>query len=131
MSDKESKPVNLRLRRNKEGVTPVEGVSPNLAIPVKIKPMTYGDSRSYKSFGDPLFSWTDEEKVRCINEHVVEPEIEIEDVDDLNNSFDAWTIEELMQAIFVYSGMARLFEADEEGNEEAGEEEDSKKPISA
>jgi hypothetical protein len=53
--------------------------------------------------------------------------MEIRDVKDLHESFDAWAIEDLMQAVFLYSGMGRLFVQDEEteGNVESEAEEES------
>ena len=64
--------------------------------------------------------WSDEEKLQVLNEHVIEPELDIKDVEDMMNEFDPWTIEDLVAAVFLYSGMQRLFDVPE-GNEMAGE----------
>lgn len=126
MSKKDS--IVLRLKRGKDGrLLPVVGVTPTLSIPVKILPMTYGESRSYESFGENVYQWSDEDKMTVINAHILEPEISIEDVEDMSENFDPWTIEDLVASVFVYSGMARLFEASE-GNVEA---EETDKVISA
>ena len=102
--------VKLRIHRDEHGdVHPIEGISPMLAIPVKIAPMTYGQSRTYESFGSALDDWSVADKIKIINDHVVEPEIQIESEDDFYDNFEAWTILDLLQAIFFYSGMGRLY----------------------
>lgn len=119
------KKQNLRVRRDSDGnLYPLAGLSPTLGIPVEIIPLTYGESRSYDSFGKALSDWTDEEKARLLREHVKEPNIRDDDdeftVEMMRDDFDAWTIEDLFQAVAVYSGLSRLFEdpAGTEGNEE-------------
>jgi len=114
---------NIRLHRNTKGeIRPLAGVSPNLGITVEVKPLTYGESRLYESFGEALFSWSDEDKMNLINNNIITAdgkEIKIKDLDDLYENFDAWTIEDLVQAIFMYSGMGRLYGPDDdEGNAE-------------
>lgn len=121
---KDKRNPTIRLSRDSDGgVSPVPGISPNLGIEVEIIPLTYGASRSLESFGEPLFEWTDEDKIFVLNNHVKYPPMEIKDVKDLHESFDAWAIEDLMQAVFMYSGMGRLFEAPE-GNVEGEAEEE-------
>jgi hypothetical protein len=118
----------IRLSRNDKGeVRPIKGVSPNLGIEVEVIPLTYGASRKIESFGEALFEWSDEDKIAVLNEHIHFPPMEIRDVKDLHESFDAWAIEDLMQAVFLYSGMGRLFVQDEEteGNVEGEAEEES------
>lgn len=118
----------IRLSRNDKGeVSPIKGISPNLGIEVEVIPLTYGASRKLESFGEPLFEWSDEDKVYVLNNHIHFPPMEIRDVEDLHESFDAWAVEDLMQAIFLYSGMGRLFEQDEdsEGNVEGEAPEES------
>lgn len=111
MADKDG--TQIRLHRDTKGeVRPIEGVSPNLGIKVEIKPLTYGESRLYKSFGEALFEWTDEDKMNLINNNVVTADgnvVKIKDLDDLYENFDAWTVEDLVQAVFMYSGMGRLY----------------------
>ena len=119
----------IRLHRDTKGeIRPLAGVSPNLGIQVEVKPLTYGESRLYKSFGDALFEWTDEDKMNLINNNIVTAdgkEVKIKDLDDLYENFDAWTIEDLVQAIFLYSGMGRLYSPeDNEGNAENEEKQD-------
>ena len=126
----ERKEPNIRLHRNAKGeLRPVPGVSPNLAIEVEVLPLTYGASRRLKSFGEALFDWSDEDRITVINEHLIWPKLNILDEDDLQDNFDGWVIEDLLQAIFLYSGMARLYEdPDIEGNvpsEDNKEEDDS------
>jgi len=121
--DKKTKSVRLH-RDSKGEVRPIEGVSPNLGITVKVSPLTYRTSRRLESFGEPLFNWSDEDKIYALNHHLVEPEMNIKDVDDLYDDFDGWVVEDLLQAIFLYSGMARLFEDPSEGNV-GGEAEDN------
>ena len=112
---------HIRLHRDTKGeVRPLGGVSPNLGIQVEVKPLTYGESRLYSSFGDALFEWTDEDKMNLINNNIVTADgkaVEIKDLDDMYENFDAWTIEDLVQAVFLYSGMGRLYSPDDnEGN---------------
>ena len=103
--------ISLRIHRDENGaVHPIEGVSPMLSIPVKIVPLSYGASRKLESFGEALSDWSDEDKIYVINNHVAEPEIHIKDEDDLYDGFEAWTIEDLMQAVFLYSGLGRLYD---------------------
>lgn len=129
MAKNEDRNIELRLRRGGDGkLVPVEGVSPTLGIPVKVLPLTYGASRQYESFGENVYLWSDADKMDIINKHVIEPEIEIKDIEDMNENFDPWTIEDLVAAVFVYSGMARLFTEQTEGNYQAGE---TDRPISA
>ena len=112
------KEVKLRIHRDEHGlIMPIDGVSPMLAIPVKIAPMTYGQSRKYESFGEALEDWSVEDKIAVINTHVVEPEIEIKDEDDFYENFEAWTVLDLLQSVFFYSGMGRLYSPEiAEGN---------------
>ncbi len=113
--------TSLRLKRGADGkLATIEGVSPTMGIDCKILPMTYGQSRQYESFGENVYMWSDEEKLQVLNEHVIEPELDIKDVEDMMNEFDPWTIEDLVAAVFLYSGMQRLFDVPE-GNEMAGE----------
>jgi len=114
------KDLTFRLHRDKDGnVMSIEGITPTLGIPVEVLPLTYGQSRMYKSFGESLFNWTDEEKIKLINEHIVtanEQEIHIKDVGDLYDNYDAWTVEDFVQAVYIFSGMGRLYEGEDEGN---------------
>lgn len=114
---------NLRLRRDEDGeLMALDGVSPTLGIKVEVVPLTYGKSRTFKSFGQALNEWTDEEKCQLIREHIRSPNVRDDDgnlsVEDMLENFDAWTIEDLVQAVAVYSGLSRLFEdpGDTEGN---------------
>lgn len=123
---KEDAKVKLRLDRNKDGnLVPVVGLSPTLGLPVVVIPMTYGQSRSYESFGDNVYNWSAEDKMSVINTHIVEPEITLENVEDMLENFDPWTIEDLVASVFIYSGMSRLFETTE------GNVAEPVKPISA
>lgn len=109
-----------RLRRDSKGeVQPIGGISPTLGIKVEVKPLNYGESRKLESFGEALFDWSDEDKVFVLNTCLVSPKLDIKDVDDLHENFDAWTIEDLVQAVFFYSGMGRLYDAENEGNVES------------
>jgi len=114
------KELSFRLHRDEKGeVMSIEGITPTLGIPVEVLPLTYGQSRTYQSFGESLFNWTDEEKVRLINEHIVtanETEIFINGVNDLYENYDAWTIEDFVQAVYLYSGLGRMYEGPPEGN---------------
>lgn len=113
-----SKDVQLRIHRDEHGlIKPIDGISPMLAIPVKVVPMTYGQSRQYESFGEALEDWTVADKIAVINNHILEPDVNIKDEDDFYENFEAWTILDLLQAIFFYSGMGRLYNPDvTEGN---------------
>jgi Mg2+ and Co2+ transporter CorA len=98
---------------------PIEGITPSIGIPVEVLPLTYGQSRMYKSFGESLFNWTDEEKMKLINDHIVtanNTEIHIKDLDDMYDNYDAWTVEDLVQAVYIFSGLGRLYEGEPEGN---------------
>lgn len=116
----------IRLSRDPDGgVSPISGISPNLGIEVEVIPLTYGASRKLESFGEALFNWSDEDKIYVLNNHIKYPPMEIRDVKDLHEGFDAWAIEDLMQAVFLYSGMGRLFEPSEGNVEGEAEEENS------
>lgn len=115
----DKKEVSVRLHRDSKGeIRLIGGVSPNLAIEVEILPLTYGVSRKLESFGEALYDWSDEDKITVLNDHVITPEIHIDGLDDLYDNFDAWIIEELLQSVFLYSGMGRLYGEDTEGNVE-------------
>jgi hypothetical protein len=113
----------LRLRRNPEGeIYHIEGLSPTLGLEVKIRPLTYGESRALETFAKPLLKWSDEDKFTLLKNQLVVPELELEGVEDMKDNFDAWTIEDLVQAVAVYSGLARLYGDEEEiteGNQES------------
>ena len=110
----------LRIKRDEDGeVVPVEGATPNLMLPCVVRPLLYGESRNYESFGEALGDWSSEEKFRLLKDHLVFPEFDAESVEDMENNFDPWTLEDLVQAIFFFSGLGRLYvaEDDEQGNE--------------
>lgn len=108
---------SLKLHRDSEGnLRPIQGISPFLAMDVKVVPLTYGESKSYDSFGKSIYEWSEEDRMRLINEHVVEPEIEIESVDDMLNNYDAFVIEDLVHAVIIISGLGRLYDPESEGN---------------
>lgn len=101
---------NFRLRRNPKGeIYHLEGVSPTLGIKVKVRPLTYGESRGMASFAQPLLKWSNADKFFVLTNNLVEPDLGIESIDDMLDNFDAWTIEDLVQAVAVYSGLARLY----------------------
>lgn len=120
---------SLRLHRDTKGeIRTITGVSPNLGIEVEVLPLTYGASRLIKSFGESLYEWTDEDKIFLINNNIVQAsgeQVEIKDRADLYENFDAWVIEDLLQAVFIYSGMGRLYSPESEGNVEGEAEEES------
>ena len=120
--------LTFRLHRDEKGeVMPIEGITPSLGIPVEVMPLTYGQSRLYKSFGESLFDWTDEEKFNLINDHIVtanEVELSIADLQDMYDNYDAWTIEDLVQAVYIFSGLGRLYEGDE-GNVDSEAQQES------
>lgn len=114
--------LKLKLHRSEDGrLKTLKGVTPTLGMDIEILPLTYGQSKSFESFGKPLMQWTDEEKCRLINECVETVEgVEWQDidVDEMEDDFDPWTINDLIQAVAVYSGMGRLFEADDGAGKE-------------
>lgn len=105
---------NLRVSRDEDGnLTPVEGESPTLGIPVKVIPITYGQSRRIEAFGKPIIEWTDEEKLMVLKENLVEPDEFYESdvtVEDFRNNYEAYKVEDLVQAVVVYSGLGHLFD---------------------
>lgn len=109
----------LRLKRDDEGnLMPIDGVSPTLGLEVKILPMTYGAARRLDSFGKTLDEYTDEDRFTVITEHVLEPDLKLKSVDDMVNNFDPFTLDDLFQCVFLYSGIFRLYKrGEEEGNE--------------
>jgi len=128
MSDEALKKQQFRLSRDSDGgVHLIDGVSPTLGITVKIRPLTYGESRAMTTFGKPLLEWSDKDKFYVLSNNLIEPDLGVESVDDMLNNFDAWTIEDLVQATAVYSGLARLYTspADTEGNVEGEATEES------
>lgn len=109
----------FRLKRDKDGnLEPIEGKTPNFGHPVKVLPLTYGEARGLDSFGEDLSSWSLEDRFYIVSEHIVEPEIGAKDPIDMADNYDPFTIEDFFQAVFLYSGIFRLFEAGgEQGNE--------------
>lgn len=119
MSD-EDKEVTLRLRRDEDGnLKPVEGVSPRLGIEVVARPITYGQSRDIEKWGHPIIEWTDEDKAKVLRENLVEPD-EFADVtvEELYRDFEAFQVEDIVQAIAFMSGYGRFFEEDEEAGKD-------------
>lgn len=115
--DNDLKIHSLKLHRNEEGdLVPIEGISPMLNMNVKVIPFTYGQSKTYDSFGLSIFEWSEEERMRLINEHVVDPEIDIESVEDMEENYDAFVIEDLIHAVLIISGMGRFYDPDSAGN---------------
>lgn len=105
----------MKIKRDADGeIAPVELVSPSLQIPIKLVPISYGETKSMDSFGLPLNMWSDEDRVFALN-HILEVdgeefgEMTLEDLDDL----EAWTTEELFQTVALASGLARLFGLDD------------------
>ena len=106
----EVKKLPLRLLRDSKGeIRPIGGISPTLAIDVEVIPITYGQSRNLESFGEALYEWSDEDKLLVLQNHLKSPELDIRDVEDMHENFDGWVIEDLVQAVFFYSGMGRLY----------------------
>lgn len=115
--------VSLKLHRDSKGkIRAIEGLSPLLGFPVEVMPLTYGESRNLLSFGKAIFDWSVEDKITLINEHIVSPEIHIEDEEDLLDNYDAWTIEDLIHAVITLSGLGRFYSSDDEGNVDDGED---------
>lgn len=113
----------LRIRRDEAGeVVPVEGVTPNLMMPCVVRPLLYGQARSYESFGEALKDWSTEEKFRILKEQLVFPEFDATDAKDMEDNFDPWTLEDLVQAVFLFSGLGRLYIQDEESEGNADSE---------
>jgi hypothetical protein len=112
---------SLRLKRDKDGnLVPIVGKTPNFGHPIKVLPLTYGEARNYESFGELLTDWTPEDRFKLISTHIVEPKLDLKDANDLENNFDPFTVEDMFQAVFMYSGIFHLF--DEDGNEKSGNE---------
>ena len=104
---------SLRLKRDKDGnLVPIVGKTPNFNHPVKVLPLTYGEARGYESFGELLTDWTPEDRFELISTHIVEPELNLKDAKDLEENFDPFTVEDLFQAVFMYSGIFQLFDAE-------------------
>jgi len=105
---------DLRVTRNEDNeIEPVDGESPTLGLPVKVIPITYGQSRKIENFGKPLMQWTTAEKLMVLKENLVEPSVFREEdvtVEELENDFEAYKVEDLVQAVAVYSGLGHLFE---------------------
>jgi hypothetical protein len=115
---------NFRLRRNPKGeIYHLDGVSPTLGIAVKVRPLTYGESRGMASFAQPILKWSNQDKFFALTTNLIEPKLELESIDDMLENFDAWTIEDLVQAVAVYCGLARLYGDDSTEGNEVGEAE--------
>ncbi len=118
MSDSELD--QFKVNKDDEGnVLPVEGVSPTLGIEVKVLPLRYGESRQLESFGQPFVNWSSEDKATLLSNNLVEPDLNAEYDDGeltamrLEEDFEAWFVEDMVQAVGVYSGLKRLFESAE------------------
>jgi len=115
---------SLKLARDADGkILPIEGVSPVMGIEVKVLPLTYGASRNYPNFGEPILEWSDEEKAQLLSEQLIEPDLKDETgvltVEDMMGSYDGWVIEDLVLSVAFYSGLARLHDPDAPGKERA------------
>lgn len=125
MSEQEDTEVSLRIARDEEGnVKPVEGRSPQLNIKVKVLPITVEQSRRMDNWGLPCLKWTLEDKCQILKENVVEPEDFGEDLtpEELATEFEAYAVDDIVQAVAMHSGYKRFFEnrEDDEGKELAG-----------
>lgn len=113
MSDEDEKEVSLRISRDSSGeVEPIEGVSPNLNIQVKVLPITVAQSYELESWGMPSLRWTAEDKARILRENVIEPSDFGDDLtaEELKNEFEAFAVDDIVQAVAIYSGYKRFFE---------------------
>lgn len=117
MSDEgEAKEVDLRIKRDEDGkIAPVEGTSPQLGYKIKVRPITYGQSKDLDSWGLAIVEWSDEDKLRVLQRNLVEPDDFTDDltVEDLRNDFEAFTVEDLVQGVAFMSGYGRFFEDDD------------------
>lgn len=118
----------LRLHRDEKGeLYSFAAVSPNLAIPVEVLPITYGQSRSIPSFGEEFGKWSDEDKLTLLQKNVLtaykKPFDAPKDLDDMYNNFDALTVEDLVLTVILYSGFGRMLDSEKNFLGEAPEDE--------
>jgi len=101
-----------RLKRDSDGnLVPIESVTPTLNTTIKCLPITWGQSKLWDSFGEPVTQWTDEDKVSLINENLVDPELNGGDdltVELLESNYEAFFIEDLVHGILMASGLSRI-----------------------
>lgn len=93
---------------------PVEGVTPQLGMPIKVIPLMYGQTHEYPAFVEGIFNWPLSDQARVIREQVVECNgITFDDLDEASlNGMEAWAVQDMLQAIALYSGFSHLFVAE-------------------
>ncbi len=114
--EKSRKRVSFVIRRDATGEIAAKTVtSPTLLLEIKLKPMTYGETKQFLSFGNGFDDWSDEDKWLLLKNHVVSvngesfEDITLEDVMDM----EAWVATELIQTVALESGLGRLFDTEE------------------
>ncbi len=110
------KRVSFVLKRDEKGeVAPKRVTSPTLLLDVLLKPMSYGVSKQFLSFGSGFDDWSDDDKCKLLSEHIIsvngESFADIT-VDDMLN-MEAWVVTELIQTVALESGLNRLFDTEE------------------
>lgn len=121
----DTKEVDLRLERDDDGnLKPIEGVTPRLGIEIVARPISFGQSRKIDNWGEAIIHWSDEDKAMVLRENVVEPDdFDGVTVEELYEDFEAFTVEDVVQAVAFLSGYGRFFEdIDEEGMGKVQEE---------
>lgn len=119
---REEKP-EFRFRRSGEDDREVvNGITQALSIDVRVRPLSYGEYRSYDGFGQPVMQWSSADQARLLREHLVEPDLseELEDGERLDGrtleeEFEAFEIVDLIQAVVTYSGLHRFFRGNGSG----------------
>lgn len=120
VSDGQTLVDSIRIARDEDGnPVPIQGESPLMKIQIKVKPISYGESKRLSSFGDAVVEWDDEDKLYLLRNNLIEPNIDDEfegqmTVENLREDMEAFIVNDLIQGIVMYGGMGRLF-ADEEG----------------
>lgn len=111
-SFKEVTEGGFMVSRDEDGkVKPIEGVTPTLSLPIKLRPLTYGQTVEYPSFHQGILTWSHEDQAKIIRDCVIECDgVSFEDLteEDLKG-MEAWAIQDVLQAIMLYSGFSRLF----------------------
>ena len=111
---KDKKKFSFSVSRDNEGnVKPVEGATPLTGMEIKIRPITYGEAKQYKYFGErELQNWPFEELAKLLRNHVVEvDEQSMEDVTEEDVAgIEGFALLDILHAITLYSGFGRVFE---------------------
>lgn len=99
----------IEVTRNADGeVEPVEVPLVRMSASMLMRPATIGSLHKVKEhLSKPTVEWPIEAKVQLLNDHVVDPDLSDLTVERAERSWDSWTLDEMVDAVALYSGPLR------------------------